>query len=108
MKRQWSAAVRILCSLAAALPAVPAIVCPVPASASSPASPPVAMDEVEVRGSGELPERLLAPAPAPVHASIPVHADFLRERILAPISPWEKDDEDSRTEVDGITRDGWD
>ncbi len=105
MTARRSAAVRILCGLAAALPAVLALVSPLPASAGAPASPPAAMEEVEVYGSGELPERLPAPAPTPAPASIPVHPEFLRERILAPISPWENDDEDLRAGVDGVARD---
>ena len=108
MTKSLSASVRILRGLAAALPAVFGILSAGPAFGSSPASPPLAMEEVEVYGSGELPERLLAPAPVPIHAAIPVHADFLRERILAPISSWENDDEDLRAGVDGFLRDGRD
>lgn len=98
------AAVRVLCGLAVVLATGSAA----PGSAAAAPSPPVAMEEVEVFGSGELPERLLVPAPAPAHAAVPVHVDILRERILAPISPWENDDEDLRAGVDGVPGDGRD
>ncbi len=102
MTRRRSAATRLLCGLAAALPAALLLAFPVPAIAGAPASPSLAMEEVAVFGSGESPGALLAPGPPPDRAEVPVHAEFLRERILAPISPWENDDEDRRAGRDRV------
>ncbi len=102
MTRRRSAAIRVLRGLAAALPAVHLFVFPVPAIAGAPASPPLAMEEVAVFGSGDSPGALLAPGPTPGRAEVPIHTEYLRERILAPISPWENDDEDRRAGRDRV------
>ncbi len=102
MTRRRSAATRVLCGLAAALPAVHLLAFAAPAIAGAPASPSLAMEEVAVFGSGDSPGRLLAPGPAPDRGEVPIHTEFLRARILAPISPWENDDEDRRAGRDRV------
>lgn len=92
MRRTREAGLAML--LAAVFGAAAAIVSAGPAFAGSPASPPLTMDEVEIHGSGDLPERSFAPAPRPAHARAPVRETLLRARLLAPISPWENDDDD--------------
>jgi len=57
---------------AAAVAAVVAVVFPGPAFGNSPASPPLSMEEIEVHGSGDVPERLFAPAPVPERPASPV------------------------------------
>ncbi|MGE5190325.1 MAG: hypothetical protein ACM3NF_09730 [Gemmatimonadota bacterium] len=91
--------------VAAAVPVVLAALAPGPAFGTPPGSPPLEMEEVEIHGSGELPERLFVPAPAPDRIAVPVHHELLRERILAPISPWESDDEDRHAGIDRVERD---
>lgn len=105
VKRRRAGGLRLFCGAAAAIPAVLAVLAPGPAFGSPPASPPLAMEEVEIHGSRELPERFFAPAPAPGHDSRPVHHELLRERILAPISLGENDDEDRRAGIDQVDRD---
>ncbi len=95
-------AVRILRGLAAAIPVVHLLVVPVPGLAGAPASPSLAMEEVAVYGSGDSPRTLLAPGPPPGRAEVPIHTEFLRERILAPISPWENDDDYRRAGRDRV------
>lgn len=90
---------------AVAVPVVLAALFAGPAFGSPPGSPPLEMEEIEIHGSGELPERLFVPAPVPERVSVPVHHELLRERILAPISPWESDDEDRHAGIDRIERD---
>ncbi len=102
MTRHPGVAIRILCGLVAAWPVLRLLASPVPAMAGASASPSFAMEEVAVFGSGDLPGALLAPGPPPGRAEVPIHTEFLRERILAPISPWENDDEDRRAGRDRV------
>lgn len=83
----------------AALLAIAASLAPWPAFGRPQEPPPLTMEEVEVRGSGDLPETFFAPAPSPERGSTPVRYDLLREQTLAPISPGEDDDDGRRTGV---------
>jgi hypothetical protein len=64
--------------------------------------PPLTMEELEVRGRREKPERLYLSVPRGIRHSAPVRFDLLREDMAKPILPWEIE---SRSELAGGKRD---
>jgi hypothetical protein len=53
--------------------------------------PPLTMEELEVRGRREKPDRLYLPVPRGIRHAAPVRFDLLREDMTRPILPWEID-----------------
>lgn len=51
--------------------------------------PPLTMEELEVRGYREQPERLYLPVPLGIRHASPVRYDLLLEDVTRPILPWE-------------------
>lgn len=51
--------------------------------------PPLTMEELEVRGRREKPDRLYLPVPRGIHHAAPVRFDLLREDMARPVLPWE-------------------
>jgi hypothetical protein len=64
--------------------------------------PPLTMEELEVRGRREKPDRLYLPVPPGIRHSSPVRFDLLREDMTRPVLPWEID---SRNQPVGGSRD---
>ncbi len=64
--------------------------------------PPLSMEELEVRGRREKPDRLYLPVPRGIRHAVPVRFDLLREDMTRPILPWEID---SRNKSVGGIRD---
>lgn len=64
--------------------------------------PPLAMEELEVRGRREKPDRLYLPVPRGIHHAAPIRFDLLREDMTRPVLPWEID---SRNQSVGGKRD---
>jgi hypothetical protein len=64
--------------------------------------PPLTMEELEVRGHREKPDRLYLPVPRGIRHAAPVRFDLLREDMTRPILPWEID---SRNQAVGGKRD---
>lgn len=64
--------------------------------------PPLTMEELEVRGRREKPDRLYLPVPRGIRHAAPVGFDLLREDMTRPILPWEID---SRINAVGGKRD---
>jgi hypothetical protein len=63
---------------------------------------PLTMEELEVRGRREKPDRLFLPVPPGIRHAAPVRFDLLREDMARPILPWEID---SRNKPVGGKRD---
>lgn len=61
------------------------------AHAASTDHPPLTMEELEVRGRREKPDRLYLPVPRGIRHSAPVRFDLLREDMTRPLLPWEID-----------------
>jgi hypothetical protein len=53
--------------------------------------PPLTMEELEVRGHREKPDRLYLPVPRGIRHTVPVRFDLLREDMTRPVLPWEID-----------------
>jgi len=53
--------------------------------------PPLTMEELEVRGRREKPDKLYLPVPRGIRTPAPVRFDLLREDMTRPILPWEID-----------------
>lgn len=53
--------------------------------------PPLTMEELEVRGHREKPDRLYLPVPRGIRHAAPVRFDLLREDMTRPVLPWEID-----------------
>jgi hypothetical protein len=53
--------------------------------------PPLTMEELEVRGRREKPDRLYLPVPQGIRHAAPVRFDLLREDMTRPVLPWEID-----------------
>lgn len=53
--------------------------------------PPLTMEELEVRGRREKPDRLYLPVPRGIRYPAPVRFDLLREDMTRPVLPWEID-----------------
>jgi hypothetical protein len=53
--------------------------------------PPLTMEELEVRGRREKPDRLYLPVPRGIRHTVPVRFDLLREDMTRPVLPWEID-----------------
>lgn len=53
--------------------------------------PPLAMEELEVRGRREKPDMLYLPVPRGIRHAAPVRFDLLREDMTRPVLPWEID-----------------
>jgi hypothetical protein len=53
--------------------------------------PPLTMEELEVRGRREKPDRLYLPVPRGIRHAAPVRFDLLREDMTRPVLPWEID-----------------
>jgi len=64
--------------------------------------PPLTMEELEVRGRREKPDRLYLPVPRGIRHAAPVRFDLLREDMTRPVLPWEID---SRNKPVGGKRD---
>jgi hypothetical protein len=64
--------------------------------------PPLTMEELEVRGRREKPDRLYLPVPRGIPHAAPVRFDLLREDMTRPVLPWEID---SRNKAMGGKRD---
>jgi hypothetical protein len=64
--------------------------------------PPLTMEELEVRGHLEKPDRLFLPVPRGIRHAAPVRFDLLREDMTRPVLPWEID---SRNQPVGGKRD---
>ena len=56
---------------------------------AAPASPTLTMEELEVRGKLEKPDRLFVPVSWPTVPPSPLRLDLFREDLLKPIFPWE-------------------
>jgi hypothetical protein len=52
-------------------------------------TPPLTMEEIEVRGGRGMPERLHVPAPPDLFRTAPVPLDLFREDLVRPIPPHE-------------------
>jgi hypothetical protein len=52
---------------------------------------PLTMEELEVRGHREKPDRLYLPVPRGKRHAAPVRFDLLREDMTRPVLPWEID-----------------
>ena len=63
---------------------------------------PLTMEELEVRGRSEKPDKLYLPVPRGIRHPAPVQFDLLREDMTRPILPWEID---SRNKPVGGKRD---
>ena len=63
---------------------------------------PLTMEELEVRGRREKPDKLYLPVPRGIRHPDPVRFDLLREDMTRPILPWEID---SRNKPMGGKRD---
>src|SRR4030067_2499585 len=50
---------------------------------------PLTMEELEVRGRREKPDRLYLPVPRGIRHAAPVRVDLLREDITRQVLPWE-------------------
>ncbi len=50
---------------------------------------PLKMEELEVRGLREKPDRLYLPVPGQVHFPLPTRFDLFREDLARPVLPWE-------------------
>ncbi len=61
------------------------------AHAASTDQPPLTMEELEVRGRREKPDRLYLPVPRGIRHAAPVRFDLLREDMTRPVLPWEID-----------------
>jgi hypothetical protein len=61
-------------------------------------SPPLTMEELEVRGFREKPGQLYLSVPNPVFTPAPVRFDLLREDIARVIHPWEVFEENTGRE----------
>jgi len=59
------------------------------ARGAAPASPALTMEELEVRGRLEKPDRLFVPVSWPIVLPTPVRLDLFREDLLKPVFPWE-------------------
>lgn len=59
--------------------------------------PPLTMEELEVRGYREKPDRLFLPVPPGIRHAAPVRYDLFREDVTKPIQPWEIDTRNTRT-----------
>lgn len=57
--------------------------------------PPLTMEELEVRGRSEKPDRLYLPVPRGIRHAAPVRFDLLREDMTRPVLPWEIDSRDN-------------
>ena len=64
---------------------------PVNACAADEGRPPLTMEELEVRGYREKPDRLFLPVPPGIRHSAPVRYDLFREDVTKPVLPWEID-----------------
>jgi hypothetical protein len=53
--------------------------------------PPLTMEELEVRGRREKPDRLFLPVPEGIRHVAPVRFDLFREDMTKPVLPWEVD-----------------
>lgn len=59
------------------------------ARAAAAEPPPLTMEELEVRGRREKPDKLFLPVPRGIQHAAPVRFDLLREDMTRPILPWE-------------------
>ena len=66
-----------------------AVTVPGVARGAAPDSPALTMEELEVRGRLEKPDRLFVPVSWPIVLPSPVRLDLFREDLLKPIFPWE-------------------
>jgi hypothetical protein len=55
--------------------------------------PPLTMEELEVRGRREKPDRLYLSVPRGMRHAAPVRFDLLREDMTRPVLPWEIDNQ---------------
>ena len=53
--------------------------------------PSLTMEELEVRGRREKPDRLFLPVPGAIRHVAPVRFDLFREDRTKPVLPWESD-----------------
>lgn len=53
--------------------------------------PSLTMEELEVRGRREKPDRLFLPVPGSIRHVAPVRFDLFREDMTKPVLPWEID-----------------
>jgi hypothetical protein len=53
--------------------------------------PSLTMEELEVRGRREKPDRLFLPVPGAIRHVAPVRFDLFREDMTKPVLPWEID-----------------
>jgi len=53
--------------------------------------PSLTMEELEVRGHREKPDRLFLPVPEGIRHVAPVRFDLFREDMTKPVLPWEVD-----------------
>lgn len=54
------------------------------------------MEELEVRGYREKPDRLFLPVPPGIRRAAPVRYDLFREDVTKPVLPWEIDIRNTR------------
>lgn len=79
-----------------------AITPPAVARAADGGQPPLTMEELEVRGKREKPDKLFLPTPGGMHHSTSVRFDLFREDITKPVHPWKID---TRSRAEGGNRD---
>ena len=79
-----------------------ATMCPGDARAADGSQPPLTMEELEVRGKHEKPDKLFLPTPGGIRHSTSVRFDLFREDMTKPVHPWEID---TRNRSEGGNRD---
>lgn len=58
--------------------------------------PPLSMEELEVRGIREKPDKLYLPVSRGIRHEAPVRFDLLKEDMMSPVLPWEIEIRNSR------------
>ncbi len=66
-----------------------AVILPGKGRAAETGRPSLTMEELEVRGRREKPDRLFLPVPGAVRHVAPVRFDLFREDMTRPVLPWE-------------------
>jgi hypothetical protein len=79
-----------------------AAIIPGKARAAGGDQPPLTMEELEVRGRQEKPDRLFLPVPRGIRHAAPVRFDLFREDMTRPVLPLEIN---SRNQLEGGNRD---
>jgi hypothetical protein len=88
MNTGWKCRRRI-CGMFAGAVILLAVTVPQVARAAATDSPSLTMEELEVRGRLEKPDRLFVPVSWPIVFPSPARMDLFREDMLKPVLPWE-------------------